>query len=381
MADQPLLYIGLMSGTSIDAVDAVLLSISGTARNQLEIESHHSTPIPASLQKDVRTLFYPGDDSIDLMGSCDLRIARLFAKTALELIRSQGLECSDITAIGSHGQTIRHRPDSKNPDNHFTVQLGDPNLIAALTGITTVADFRRKDMALGGQGAPLVPAFHRHVFSHDNKDRAIINIGGIANISWLPAKNCADSVLGFDSGPGNCLMDGWIQRHRGEHFDDRGSWAASGLCHTELLNKLLAEPYLQLLPPKSTGREIFNLSWLESIISTVKTPIEPNDVQATLCEFTATTIAMALEQLPNRHLENIYLCGGGVRNSHLIQRLRKKTPRATISTTADAGIDPQQVESAAFAWLAHQALNRLPGNIPSVTGASREAVLGGIYFP
>ena len=373
---ETLLYIGLMSGTSVDAVDAVLLAVAG---NRVAVKGHHCQPVPEKLRADIQTLSHSGADNIDLLGVTDNRIATLFADAALALMAQQELTAGAITAIGSHGQTIRHRPGQAG---QFTVQIGDPSTIAALTGVTTVADFRRKDMALGGQGAPLVPAFHQHIFRHPDRNRAIINIGGIANITWLPSQHSPQPVLGFDTGPGNCLMDSWTRHKQGKPFDKDGLWAASGSADSQLLEQLLSEPYLQRAPPKSTGKELFNLEFLSKILADNRRDLKPQDIQATLCEFTVATIVGGLQLIPeDTRAAEIYLCGGGALNPYLVQRLRDKLPHEQLSTTAAMGIDPMHVEAAAFAWLAHQALHKLPGNIPAVTGASREAVLGGIYFP
>lgn len=374
-----LLYIGLMSGTSVDGVDAVLLDMSGT---RPKIKGHYSNPIPEDLKSDIRILSHPGEDQVDLLGFTDRRVALLFADTAFKLLASHDLEIHDITAIGSHGQTIRHRPDKTDLNRHFTLQIGDPSTIAATTGITTVADFRRKDMALGGEGAPLVPAFHQHVFRDLHRNRAVINIGGIANITWLPAISSGETILGFDTGPGNCLMDSWIQQVLTQPFDKNGHWAASGQAHSQLLEELLSEPYLNRMPPKSTGKEIFNLAWLDGRLFRTGAQISPEDVQATLCRFTALTIARGLELASaTAQVDDIYLCGGGTLNSHLVRSLEGALPGIPIYSTAALGMDPLHIEGAAFAWLAHQTLNRLPGNIPAVTGAQRDAILGGIYFP
>lgn len=367
-------YIGLMSGTSMDAVDAVLLEIDN---DKVQLLAHLATPMPTNLRANLHKLSHPGEDSVDLLGQVDGEVAALFANAALSLLAQENLTSERITAIGSHGQTIRHRPNGTSP---FSIQIGDPNRIAALTGITTVADFRRKDMALGGEGAPLVPAFHHQVFGHSEHHRAVINIGGIANITWLPAGNSVESVTGFDTGPGNGLMDAWIQRHLGKLFDDGGLWAASGTVQPEFLDILLVEPYFQRPAPKSTGKELFNLPWLDAQLARHNTHLAAEDVQATLCEFTARTIAAGLN-LINARPSEIYLCGGGAFNCQLHTRLEQLLPGSAIATTAAMGIDPQHVEAAAFAWLAHRTLNRLPGNLPAVTGASRGAILGGIYLP
>ncbi|KJS05195.1 MAG: hypothetical protein VR73_12810 [Gammaproteobacteria bacterium BRH_c0] len=372
MAD-PDRYIGLMSGTSIDAVDAVLVEFTSSTPRIL---AACTQSIPANLHRDILSLCLPGADTLDLLGSTDRALAILFADTALALLSQTGLQADQITAIGSHGQTVRHRPNGAHP---FTLQIADPNLIAARTGITTVADFRRKDMALGGQGAPLVPAFHKAVFQHQHHNRAIINIGGIANITWIPASG---AITGFDTGPGNCLMDAWIRQHTGHAFDANGAWAASGHVDQTLLDRLLAHPFVPRPAPKSTGREEFNLPWLDSVLNTLAAIPAPPDIQATLALFTARSIAQGLASLPgNQHPDEVYVCGGGVHNGHLIGLLADILNPTPVRSTAAAGIDPGHVEGAAFAWLARQTLHRLPGSLAAVTGASRDTVLGTICFP
>ena len=364
-------YIGLMSGTSIDAVDAVLLTFAG---DQPKVSHWHSEPIAEPLRAAITTLCLPGADGLDLLGETDHALGELFARAALALIAKAGLRAADITAIGSHGQTVRHRPDGARP---FTLQIADPNRIAARTGLPTVADFRRMDMALGGQGAPLVPAFHRAVFHHPGRQRLVINIGGIANLTWIPGEG---PVLGFDTGPGNGLMDQWIQRARGEPFDRDGAWAASGQVHQPLLARLLAHPFLTRPAPKSTGREAFNLPWLDGLIATLATPPSADEVMATLAAFTATSLRQAFALLPGQP-DEIFLCGGGAANRHLVGLLGEACNPLPVATTGAMGIAPAQVEGAAFAWLARQTLRRQSGSLASVTGASRDAVLGALYLP
>ena len=362
----------------MDAVDGVVLEVDG---DSFRVAGHAATPIPASLKSALGKLLTPGEDAIDHLATADVSVAHLFADTALALLADTGLAAGDITAIGSHGQTVRHCPPSTARTTPYTVQIGDPSTIAATTGIATVADFRRKDIALGGEAAPLVPAFHHAVFSHPKRCRAVINIGGIANITWLPAGDSGDAVTGFDCGPGNCLLDSWIMRHRGEDFDRGGRWAAGGTVDFKLLARLLEEPYLARRAPKSTGRELFNLAWLDQHLGGVDSAPSAPDVQATLCEFTARTIADGIAAIGGSAAEDIFVCGGGAFNDQLMARLADLLPGAPVQTTAAAGIDPLHVEAAAFAWLAHRTLNRQPGNLPAVTGASRPAVLGGIYYP
>ncbi len=363
-------YIGLMSGTSVDGIDAALVSVP--AAGPLTLQATHQHPFPPAVRDAIQALLQPGDNEIERAGELDMRLGQLFAEAALALLRKSGILPKDIRAIGSHGQTIRHRPQTVPA---FTRQIGNPSVIAERTGITTVADFRARDMAAGGEGAPLAPAFHRWFFRKSGANRVIVNIGGIANLSWLPAAE-HDALLGFDTGPGNTLLDQWIARERGERYDRDGVWAASGRVHAELLARLLADEYFAKPPPKSTGREHFHLAWLQQRLA--GNP-KPQDVQATLAELTAASIAQAMHFLPGR-VEEIYVCGGGSHNHYLLARLRAQLPGVPIATTEVLGLDPDWVEAAAFAWLAHQTLAGRPGNLPSVTGAHRPVVLGGIYL-
>lgn len=369
-------YIGLMSGTSMDAVDAVLIEIHGHSLTTL---AHAAIPLGESLRRDLQKLCSPGDDGLDLLGFCDIALGKQFATAAMKVLEQYNLPASAVTAIGSHGQTVRHRPPGHDTPG-FSLQIGDPSTIAALTGITTIADFRRKDMALGGQGAPLVPAFHHYLFRHADHNRTIINIGGIANITWLAAGGDDSSVIGFDTGPGNGLMDAWIQRHRGLAFDRDGAWAASGTPDIPLLSAMLEDDYLHLPAPKSTGREYFNIHWLDSMLARLTNLPSPADVQATLCAFTVETIALGLNTLPAA-CDQVYLCGGGTYNSHLVRSLAQRLRHTKVSSCSALGLAPEQVEATAFAWLAHRTLERQPGNLSRVTGASRPAILGGIYWP
>lgn len=363
-----------MSGTSIDAVDAVLIQIS----NQIRIIDSHSTPIPQELKNTILGLCTSGDNEIQRAFELDRELGRLFASTALALCNKTSIIPSDITAIGSHGQTIRHSPHGTNS---FTLQIADPNTIAECTGITTIADFRRRDIAANGQGAPLVPAFHEDIFKDLNSSRAIINIGGMANIT-LVAKSDTPT-LGFDTGPGNVLLDYWIYQQKQQKYDHNGEWAKSGRVDTTLLSQLLAEPYLTLQPPKSTGRELFNSDWLEQHLLNF-THLTATDIQATLTEFTCKTISDAVmmcdAQLESDDIVNeVYICGGGAKNQHMMERLQALLPTKQVSSTSELGIAPDLVESVAFAWLAHRTLNKLSGNLTSVTGAKAERVLGAIY--
>lgn len=358
-------YVGLMSGTSADAIDAVLAEIDG---DRFRLLASFRTQIPADLQAAVRALARQG--GLDELGDIDVALGELFAHAALGLLDQAGVTPAEVAAIGSHGQTARHRPRARRP---FTLQVGDPNIIAARTGITTVADFRRRDVALGGQGAPLVPAFHQAVFASAGEARAVLNVGGIANVTRLwPGRD----ATGFDTGPGNVLMDAWARRHLGLPWDEAGRWAASALPDDALLDALLSHPYFALPPPKSTGPEEFGPEWLDEVLAGPGPMLDPARVQATLAEFTAETVARAFgDERPARLL----VCGGGAKNAHLLARLAARLPGVHVASTAEAGIDPGLVEPSAFAWLAARTLVGLAGNLPSVTGASVAAPLGGIY--
>lgn len=363
------LYIGLMSGTSMDGIDAALVNLDEAGRASLI--ASHSEPFPSDLYHSIVRLSQ-NRGSPDDLGHCDRALGECFATAALNLLDKADAP-GPITAIGSHGQTIRHQPLGEAP---FTLQLGDPNVIAERTGITTVADFRRRDMAAGGQGAPLVPAFHHAAFASVSEHRVVLNIGGIANISWLP-KGAQHASGGFDTGPGNGLMDAWCQRHVGQPYDNGGLWAQSGKVLPRLLGRMLEEPYFALPAPKSTGKELFNLDWLDAQLTT-DPDHAPEDVQRTLLELTAASVIRAL---PGERPLGLYVCGGGARNGALMTRLEELlgTGDTTVATTADLGIDPDWVEAAAFAWLARQTLAGLPGNVPAVTGAKGERILGSIY--
>jgi len=364
------LYIGLMSGTSMDAVDAALVDLSAATPHLVAAHSH---PLPESLRQPLLSLCRPGGtDELHQAARLDVAVGRLFADAADALLRKAGVETAAVRAIGSHGQTLRHQPTGDLP---YTVQIGDPNTLAERTGITTVADFRRRDLAAGGQGAPLVPAFHAATLAQAGEDRVVLNIGGMANLTHLPGAGDAP-VSGFDTGPGNVLLDGWCQRVRGEAFDRDGAWAASGRVDENLLTALLAEDYFGRPPPKSTGREEFNLDWLDAVLNGRE--IDAADVQATLAEFTARSAAAAIRDACPACIR-VMVCGGGAHNGDLLTRLAAQLPGVSVETTASHGIDPDWVEAMAFAWLARETLAGRPGNLPAVTGARRPLVLGGIY--
>jgi anhydro-N-acetylmuramic acid kinase len=364
------LYLGLMSGTSMDGIDAALMRLEGTTK---ELLASHNHPLPVDLQRELRAIAFPGDNEIERLGALDALLADQFAAAATQLLGQAGISADRVAAIGCHGQTIRHRPDEPLP---FTLQIGDPNRIAEAAGITTVADFRRRDMAAGGQGAPLVPAFHEALFRTPDESRVVLNIGGIANITILPA-DPGMAVTGFDTGPGNTLMDAWARKHLGQSFDRSGNWAAAGKINPVWLHRLRADPFFAKPPPKSTGPEYFNLQWVDSLCAHLPPPPE-KDLQATLTALTAETVCQAVaEQAPQ--CGRLIVCGGGVHNNELMRQLEKGLPGIVVESAAAYDIDPDYVEAAAFAWLAKQALERQPGNLPAVTGATRPVILGGIY--
>lgn len=365
-------YVGLMSGTSADAVDAALVEIGADGRAQLLACHPHS--FPADLQTAVHDLSHASTVNLDHLGEMDTALATVFAEAVTELLRKSGQAVSGVRAIGSHGQTVRHRPLGLHP---FTMQLGNPSLIAERTGITTVADFRRRDMAAGGHGAPLVPAFHAVQFRSPKLSRVILNLGGIANVTYLPS-HTEQPVTGFDTGPANTLLDQWSRRHRGEHRDEGGEWAASGRVHDGLLSRLLADSYFAQRPPKSTGREHFHLDWLENSMCQLGESIALQDVQATLLELSARSATEAMRRfLPP--VDEVYLCGGGCHNPRLVEALRRHLGSTPVADTTALGISPDWVEAVAFAWLAHRTLSGEPGNLPAVTGARHTRILGGIY--
>jgi len=361
-------YIGLMSGTSMDGVDAVLVEFS---HGKPRLVASHDQPIPSALLAKLHTLANPMTGDINLLGQCDRACGELFALASLNLLKLANIAPEEVIAIGSHGQTVRHMPNGEHP---FTIQIGDANVIAALTNIDTIADFRRKDMALGGQGAPLVPAFHQQLFSGESTSRVILNIGGIANITWLPAHS--NEIKGFDTGPGNTLLDYWFSQHHQQTYDNGGQWASQGSYCPALLAKMLQHPYFNQAAPKSTGRELFNPQWLSNHLEQFSA-LSPPDIQATLAQLTAESIGRDIEQLSPT--AQVYLCGGGIFNLDLVARLKARLPKATIASSAQLGLAPQWVEGIAFAWLAYCHIERQPANLPQVTGASRQAVLGALF--
>ncbi len=366
--------IGLMSGTSLDGVDGVLVDFAeGT-----QVLWHASRGFDAALRAELLALNTPdGRDELHRAALAANALARSYAEVARELLQATGLAPAQIAAIGAHGQTVRHRPQMFDGTG-YTLQLNGPALLAELSGVAVVADLRSRDVAAGGQGAPLVPAFHQGVFGRPGETVLVLNIGGIANLSVLAGDG---TVLGFDCGPGNALMDGWCQAHTGQPYDDGGQWAATGQVLPALLDRLLAEPFLQQPPPKSTGRDLFHADWLAGHLSATATSAadaRPADVQATLTEFTARACAGAVQRF-GRGGGELLVCGGGAFNTQLMQRIAALLPGVAVDTTAARGLPPQQVEAAAFAWLARQALLGLPGNLPAVTGARGPRILGAIH--
>jgi anhydro-N-acetylmuramic acid kinase len=361
------LYLGMMSGTSMDAIDAVLVDFGVTP---LKIIAASATPFDPVLKQRIAALVdHAGSVALDELGQLDVALGSAFAGAANALLQTAALSPEAVTAIGSHGQTIRHRPDLPYP---FTTQIGDPNTLAESTGITVVGDFRRRDVAAGGQGAPLLPVFHDQVFRSDGEDRAIVNLGGIGNVTILAR---GAPVTGFDTGPGNRLLDAWIAEHRGVDYDADGVWAATGTCDAALLGELLDEPYLALPPPKSTGRELFNLPWLRHTLG--PSGRRPQDVQATLLEFTAATVADAvLRHAPGAAL---YVCGGGAHNRALLAAIARRVAPYPVASTMVLGLDPDYVEAVAFAWFAQRTLAGYCSSAASVTGARGARILGGIY--
>lgn len=359
-------YIGLLSGTSMDGVDTAIVDFS---ENRPKLVAYHAEPIPESLREKTRLLCVPGDNEINRLGAADVEWGNLFATATQNLLRHAEIPAQEIIAIGSHGQTIRHKPTDATP---FTLQIGDPNVIAALTQITTIADFRRMDMALGGQGAPLAPAFHRSLFQNNHHDTMVINIGGIANITYLPA-HLEKKMIGFDTGPGNTLMDAWCRRHQNKSFDENGAWAMKGQVNEALLNRLLSDIYFTQTYPKSTGPEYFHLDWVNSTIS-------PADTQRTLLELTARTVADEIKKLASTSHCEVLLCGGGAHNQALVSRLKLLLGKSfSVKLTDDFGLSSDWLEAMLFAWLAKMRLENKKLSLKNITGSTEPLLLGGIY--
>ncbi|NUU67811.1 anhydro-N-acetylmuramic acid kinase [Enterobacteriaceae bacterium BIT-l23] len=360
-------YIGVMSGTSLDGVDVVLAVID---ENMVAQQASYCHPIPMALKQEILAVCQGQPLTLSTLGRLDHRLGLLFAEAVQTLMQREGLRPAEVVAVGCHGQTVWHEPEGDAP---HTMQIGDNNLIVAATGVTVVGDFRRRDMALGGQGAPLVPAFHQALLAHPVERRMVLNIGGIANLSLLFPDR---PVRGFDTGPGNMLLDAWIWRRRGLPYDCDAQWASQGQVVLPLLQQMLSDPFFAQTPPKSTGREYFNYGWLERQLAAFP-GLAPEDVQATLAELTAVTISEQV--LLGGGCERLLVCGGGSRNPLLMNRLAGLLPGIEVSTTDEAGISGDDMEALAFAWLAARTMSGLPGNLPSVTGASRPTLLGAIY--
>lgn len=369
------LYVGLMSGTSLDGLDAVLVRIGDApAGLALTVHAHHHSAFDDGLRADLLALNRRGDDELHRAAVATRRLVALAAATVRQLLCDAGVRTDEVRAIGSHGQTVRHRPPAAGVAEPYTIQLDDGAWLAEHTGIDVVCDFRRRDLAAGGQGAPLVPAFHAACFAQPGHAVAVLNIGGIANLTLLGA---GGEVAGFDCGPGNVLLDLWCERHTGRRYDEDGRWAAGGRVNDALLAALLAEPYFMLPPPKTTGRDLFHADWLDARLQPFKA-LPAADIQATLVALTASAASDALR----RHApatERLIVCGGGARNATLMTALAARLPGVEVVTSAAVGLDPMHVEAAAFAWLAHAHLERQPGNRCEVTGARGPRVLGALY--
>ena len=372
--------IGLMSGTSLDGADGVLVDFSGP---KLSVVATATEPFAESFRAELLALNTPSHNELHRAALAGSELAAVYAKVVDALVQkagTQGITANQISAIGAHGQTVRHQPQrtcAKPEGAGYTVQLNNPALLAELTGIDVVADFRSRDVAAGGQGAPLVPAFHQGVFGSADASVAVLNLGGISNLSMLPPADSDAPVLGFDCGPGNVLMDAWCLQHRGQPFDAGGAWAASGRLLPALLASLLDEPYFSQQIPKSTGRDLFSLAWLAEKLQPFASE-RPEDIQNTLTELTVRACVADVSSYGKESAELI-VCGGGAFNLHLLQRLQAALPWLRVSTSDQHGLPPLQVEAAAFAWLARQMLKRQPGNLPGVTGAAGPRVLGALY--
>ena len=370
------LYIGLMSGTSLDGADGVLVDFSGPKINVLAAESE---AFPIDFRIEVLALNTPSHNELHRAALAANQLAATYARVVNRLLRQSGINAKNVKATGAHGQTVRHQPQQMPQHSSYTLQLNNPALLAELTGIDVVADFRSRDVAAGGQGAPLVPAFHQSVFGRSDETVAVLNLGGISNLSVLPASGSgrAEPITGFDCGAGNALMDAWCQQHTGKPFDESGAWAASGKLIPGLLARLLDDPYFVKPPPKSTGRDLFSLGWLAEKLAPFAAA-RPEDIQNTLAEFTAGPCIFGMASY-GKDSKRLIVCGGGTFNLHLMQRLQAGLPSVRVTSSQAHGLPPLQVEAAAFAWLARQTVNRQPGNLASVTGATGPRVLGAIY--
>ncbi|PXX94798.1 anhydro-N-acetylmuramic acid kinase [Halomonas sp. LBP4] len=377
------LFIGLMSGTSLDGIDAALVEIAeNDAEGRPRLVATHAEPMPEPLRQRLWQLCHADRVSFAELAATEEAFCRLQAGTIEALLATSNTPRAAITAVGSHGQTIEHAPGGHGDGPAYTLQLDNPSLLAELTGCPVVADFRRRDLAAGGQAAPLAPAFHEALLRAPGQWRLVLNLGGFANLTLLPPTEDQREPLGFDTGPANALLDAWHARHRGGRFDEGGEWAASGRVDDALLERLLAEPFFHQPPPRSTGRELFHLDWLERQLTGEEAP---EDVQATLAELTATSVAlgigMAQERLAAPTAAALIPCGGGAHNPDLLARLGRHLPETPLVASADWGWPADWLEAGAFAWLAWRRLQGLSGNLPSVTGASGRRILGGVYAP
>ncbi len=354
-----------MSGTSTDGVDAVLCRI--TAPNSVQVLAHQALPMPAALRSEFLALNTAGSNELHRAALASQQLVQLYAQSCQQLLDHTGLQPQDIRAIGAHGQTVRHAPTLG-----YSYQLNAPALLAELSQIHVIADFRSRDLAAGGQGAPLVPLFHQAVFASPTP-RVVLNLGGIANISYLRPET---APVGFDTGPANALLDEWVYRHQGTHYDHNGSWAASGQVHAQLLERLLSEPWLHIAPPKSTGRDLFNSDWLAPHLQHYPN-LSPVDIQATLAALTVQTVCHAIQTYAT-DCTDIVVCGGGAYNSHLVTGLSNALKKP-VQLSDGFGLGPQEVEATAFAWLAYAYLHDIPANHPAVTGAKHSSVLGAWY--
>lgn len=362
------LYVGIMSGTSLDGIDVALVELS--APQQATLIDACCIPFPQPVYEELLALCSPGADEIRRAGLAGQNWARLAAAGVHQLLERNALLPTDIMAIGSHGQTIRHHPELG-----FSSQIGAPALLTELTNISVIADFRSRDLAAGGEGAPLVPAFHEWLLRSPEETRTLVNIGGFANLTILDPEQ---PVVGFDSGPGNVLMDYWIKLHQSKPYDAGGNWASTGAISAELLDLMLSDPYFQRQGPKSTGREYFHPAWLEHKLGHLPATLPPQDIQATLLELTAQTISQAVDRNAAT-TKSVFLCGGGARNQFLLERLESLLDPLPVATTAQLGVNPDWMEAIAFAWLAWRYLERQPGSQPEVTGACGARILGAHY--
>jgi anhydro-N-acetylmuramic acid kinase len=361
-----------MSGTSLDGVDGVLVDFSG---HQPLVMAYANAPLSPALTLELLALNTPGSNELHRAALAANALVRVYAHVVSEMLEKAGIQASAVSAIGAHGQTVRHQPQAFDGSG-YTLQLNNPALLAELTGIDVVADFRSRDVAAGGQGAPLVPAFHQAVFGEHGETVATLNIGGISNLTVIGPK-MTDDVLGFDCGPGNALMDAWCQQHLGQSFDTDGAWAATGQVNAALLSALLGEPYFVQPAPKSTGRDLFSSEWLKSKLEKFHA-VAPVDVQATLTELTACVCAAGVESY-GLDSQQLLVCGGGAFNAHLMRRLQVHLPKVRVVSSNERGLPPLQVEATAFAWLARKTVMRETSSLPKVTGAQGARISGGIY--